>query len=166
MNQESLLQKRHNIIVRFVWVFKATSPYTYSLSISHTYTEPHKHRSRKQPEKKTASFVNSYHQSELPPHVSVTKHWSYQKRFPESSSHMMALGEHCEKASTSFRFQMCPSFMSSLTLPGHKTNGIDHFDILFGKRNRRPGCPKSLSGFVLIKLYSRTVLELPMSQFC
>lgn len=117
--------------------------------------------------KKTASFVNSYPQSELPPRVSVTtKHWSYWKRFPESSSHMMALGELCEKASTTIRFQMCPSFMSSLTLPGPKTNGIDHFDILFGKGNRRTGCPKSLSGFVLIKLYSRTVLELPMSQFC
>lgn len=44
----------------------------------------------------------------------------------------MALGEHCEKASTSIRFQMHPSFMPSLPLPGHKTDGIDHFHILFG----------------------------------
>ncbi len=45
---------------------------------------------------------------------------------------MMALGEHCEKASSSIRFQMHPSFMPSLPLPGHKTDGIDHFHILFG----------------------------------
>ncbi len=44
----------------------------------------------------------------------------------------MALGEHCEKASTSIRFQMHPSFIPSLPLPGHKTDGIDHFHILFG----------------------------------
>lgn len=108
-------------------------PQAYSLSISHTYTIVEATR------RKTASFVNSYPQSELPPRVSVTtKHWSYWKRFPESSSHMTALGEHCEKASTTIRFQMCPSFMSSLTLPGPKTNGIDHFDTLWqGKQENR-----------------------------
>lgn len=62
------------------------------------------------------------------------------------------------------------SFMSSLTLPGHKTNSSDHSDILKGMPcEPAEQVVQSLSGFgkaVLIKLYSRTVLELPMSPFC